>query len=124
MAMTLPPSIRPYWSELTAEKATAPAHRAFEWYPDPFEAKKEVEERQTKKKAKDEAVKEAIKNGSAGDASAGGASASNGGKNRNAGGQNAPGGREWADVPEVRMAPLLRESVEGVVRKVCLCLFR
>ena len=54
MAMTLPPVIRPYWSTLTAEKASAPAHRDWEWDDDPFKAKHEVEARQGKKKAKDE----------------------------------------------------------------------
>jgi hypothetical protein len=58
MAMTLPPTIRPYWSELLAEKGSAPAHREWEWNADPFAAKKEVEDRQAKKADKERAVEE------------------------------------------------------------------
>lgn len=102
MAMTLPPSIRPYWSTLTAEKASAPDHRAWEWNPDPFAAKKEVDSRQEKRKEKEKAKEEG------GDDHGGGSRlASNGG-----------GGKGWEGVPEVRMAPGLREHVEGTVRKV------
>lgn len=108
MAMTLPPSIRPYWSTLTAEKAAAPAHRAWEWSPDPFAAKKEVEERQNKRKEKDEKTAAAGGSGTSTPASRGTAS----------GGASGPGGKSWDSAPEVRMAPGLREMVEGVVRKV------
>lgn len=101
--MTLPPSIRPYWTTLTAEKAAAPEHRAWEWNPDPFAAKKEVESRQTKRKEKEEKV-------------ASGAATPNERSNGNGG--SGPGGKMWEGVPEVRMAPALREMVEGVVRKV------
>ena len=106
MAMTLPPSIRPYWSSLTSEKAGAPEHRAWEWSADPFAAKKEVEERQKRRKDK-EAMKE------------------NTGEERDDRGTPVErshgtigGGRAWEGVPEVRMAPGLREMVEGTVRKV------
>ena len=101
MAMTLPPSIRPYWSTLTAEKASAPPHQAWQWNADPFAAKKEVEERQNKKKDKEEKANDQAKSGTSTPRS-----------------NVAPGGREWEGVPEVRMAPGLRETVEGVVRKV------
>ena len=108
MAMTLPPSIRPYWTTLTADKAAAPEHRTWEWNPDPFAAKKEVESRQTKRKEKEEKV-------------ASGAATPNGrsnGAGGSGGGGSGPGGRFWEGVPEVRMAPALRETVEAVVRKV------
>lgn len=108
MAMTLPPSIRPYWSTLTAEKAAAPPHRAWEWDPDPFAAKKEVESRQNKRKEKVEQQQQS--------AAGSGANTPNGGSGSI--GVSGPGGRAWEDVPEVRMAPALRETVEGVVRKV------
>jgi hypothetical protein len=106
MAMTLPPSIRPYWTTLTAEKATAPDHRAWEWNPDPFAAKKEVDSRQEKRKEKEKAKEEA-EDGMGGSGSGRATPAPNGG-----------GGRGWEGVPEVRMAPGLREHVEGTVRKV------
>lgn len=108
MAMTLPPSIRPYWSTLTAEKASAPEHRAWEWHPDPFAAKKEVEERQSKRKEKEKA-KEEEEDGMT--------SAGMSGRSTPAG-PRIGGGREWDGVPEVRMAPGLRETVEATVRRV------
>ena len=110
MAMTLPPSIRPYWSTLTAEKAAAPDHRAWEWNPDPFAAKHEVEERQAKRKGKD-AARAAENNGSG--VSGHGTPATSG-----RGTPVGPGGKMWEGVPEVRMAPGLREQVEAVVKKV------
>lgn len=113
MAMVLPPTIRPYWSQLTAEKAAAPAHRDWEWYADPFEAKKEVADRQKKKADKDSA-------------------ATNGHANGQDSGRGTPVDppmpsrrdgkrvdRAWENAPEVRMAPALREQVEATVKKVC-----
>lgn len=111
MAMTLPPSIRPYWTTLTADKASAPDHRAWEWSADPFAAKKEVESRQEKRKEKEKAQED-------GGGSAGG---SGSGRGTPAGGSGGGGGgRGWEGVPEVRMAPTLREHVEGTVRKVSI----
>jgi ATP-dependent RNA helicase DHX57 len=84
-----------------AEKAAAPEHRAWEFAPDPFAAKKEVEARQGKKREKDAVAKEANGRGS---------------------GTNTPvgkGGKEWERAPEVKMASALREMVEATVRKVC-----
>lgn len=107
--MSLPPSIRPYWSQLQADKASAPDHRAWEWSEDPFKAKKEVESRQERKKEK-----EAVRNGN-GHHDASGSSGgrppavSDGGK----------GGVQWSRAPEVKMSGSLREMVEGTVRKVC-----
>ena len=112
--MTLPPSIRPYWSTLTAEKAAAPPHQAWQWNPDPFAAKKEVEDRQNKRKEKEEA--KVTTNGDQSGSRSGTSTPRGGGGSAAV----APGGREWEGVPEVRMAPGLRETVEGVVRKVCL----
>ena len=96
--------MRPYWSTLTSEKAAAPEHQAWEWAADPFAAKKEVEERQRRRREK-EAVHEAE-----GDAP--------GSSGNLVGGGGGGGGRAWEGVPEVRMAPRLREMVEGTVRKV------
>lgn len=106
--MTLPPSIRPYWSTLTSEKAIAPQHQAWEWAADPFVAKKEVEERQKRRKEK-EAVGNGIPEGSDGRGTPNGS--------RNTGSVGGVG-KVWEGVPEVRMAPALREMVEGTVRKV------
>ncbi|OXG91457.1 ATP-dependent RNA helicase A [Cryptococcus neoformans A2-102-5] len=102
MSMTLPPSIRPYWSELTIEKAAAPAHRAWEYNPDPFAAKKEVTDRQGKRKEKEEKDKEVGSSGETGEAE----------------GAKGSGGRGWDNAPEVKMAASLREMVEGTVRKM------
>ncbi|OCF36386.1 ATP-dependent RNA helicase A [Kwoniella heveanensis BCC8398] len=114
MAMTLPPSIRPYWSTLTAEKAASPPHRAWEYNPDPFAAKKEVEDRQTKKKDKDAAAKEAEEDGFGASGSGGKSARGTPAKEANKGG----GGHEWERAPEVKMASSLREMVEGTVRKM------
>ena len=105
--MSLPPSIRPYWSQLQAEKASAPEHRAWEWAEDPFKAKKEVEGRQERRKEK-----EAVKNG---DGDAGGAG---GGGRPAAIADGGRGGVQWSRAPEVKMSGALREMVENTVRKV------
>jgi hypothetical protein len=113
MAMILPPVIRPYWSTLTAEKAAAEGHREWEWDSDPFKAKHEVEARQGKKKEKERVQAQAHadgEGGGSGRSTPGGAGAS----------VNGGGGRHWEEAPEVRMAPALREQVEGTVRKVGL----
>ncbi|WWD01093.1 hypothetical protein V866_008031 [Kwoniella sp. B9012] len=110
MAMTLPPSIRPYWSTLTAEKAAAPPHRSWEYDPDPFAAKKEVEDRQNKKKDK-EAAREAEVDGRIAGPSGRGTPVA---REANQGG----GGTAWDRAPEVKMASSLRETVEATVRKM------
>lgn len=114
MAMGLPPVIRPYWSQLQAEKAAAPEHRAWEYAADPFAARKEVDERQARRKEK-----EAVRNGDA--ASGSGTPAE--GSSRAGSGHSTPaavGGRgiEWGRAPEVKMSGSLREMVEGTVKKV------
>ncbi|WVQ69774.1 uncharacterized protein L199_007994 [Kwoniella botswanensis] len=110
MAMTLPPSIRPYWSTLTAEKAAAPPHRSWEYDPDPFAAKKEVEDRQNKKKDKEAAREAEVDGRSAGPSGRGTPVA----REANQGG----GGTAWDRAPEVKMASSLRETVEATVRKM------
>lgn len=89
-----------------ADKASAPDHRAWEFAPDPFAARKEVEGRQEKRR-----VVEAQK----AEAAAGGASAPGGGKGK---GREGGGAGGWEKAPEVRMATGLREQVEATVRKV------
>lgn len=103
--MSLPPVIRPYWSQLQAEKAAAPEHRAWEYAADPFAARKEVDDRQARRKEKE---KETVKDSDS---------------SRPGSGTVTPmGGRgvEWARAPEVKMSGSLREMVEGTVKKVRL----
>jgi len=110
MALTLPPTIRPYWTTLLAEKASAPDHRDWEWAADPFAAKHEVEARQKKKADKDAAK---VNDGESGAGSARGS-----GRSTPAAQDGSRGGKQWEDAPEVRMAPALREMVEDTVKKV------
>lgn len=105
MAMGLPPVIRPYWSILQAEKAAAPEHRAWEYATDPFAARKEVDDRQAKRKEKDVVRAAAAENGASGSETA------LDGGSRSASGRSTPsaeltGGRggEWARAPEVKMS--------------------
>jgi ATP-dependent RNA helicase DHX57 len=93
-----------------AEKAVSPPHQAWEYAADPFAAKKEVEARQTKRKEKEVAREEQAAGGGTGNGGTGG------GHHHGGGG----GGVQWQTAPEVRMAPGLREMVEGTVRKVGL----
>jgi ATP-dependent RNA helicase DHX57 len=106
LSMVLPPSIRPYWSILLAEKAAAPSHRDWEWNPDPFAAKKEVEARQEKKREKESKVErdETVQ---------GRASVGSGITNGHGGGE-----RGWKNVPEVKMTQTQREVVEEIIRRV------
>jgi ATP-dependent RNA helicase DHX57 len=101
--MVLPPTVRPFWSTLLAEKAAAPAHRAWDFAADPFAAKKEVEQRQEKRKQNEVKREEAEKSGEV----------------RNGNGNGNGGGREWGNVPEVRMTQTQREVVEEIIRRVC-----
>lgn len=111
--MLLPPSIRPYWTTLQAEKSFAESHRAWEWAEDPFLAQKEVQARQEKRAAKQNAQQ----HGDSLDSSFEGRGNGNGG-----GGGNGHGGRGggmmWKSAPEVKMTPSQRELVEGVIRKM------
>lgn len=111
--MSLPPTIRPYWSQLQADKAAAPDHRAWEWSEDPFKAKKEVESRQERKKEK-----EAVRNGDI--PSGSGSGTANGRPPTVADG--GKGGVQWSRAPEVKMSGALREMVENTVRKVSISL--
>ena len=103
--MVLPPSIRPYWSTLLAEKAAAPAHREWEWNPDPFAAKKQVEERQAKRKEKLEKIDK--------DETVQGRKEAGNGMAQASGGE-----RGWKNVPEVKMTQTQREVVEEIIRRV------
>lgn len=139
MGMILPPSIRPYWSHLLAEKHQSPPHRAWEYSSDPFAAKREVEKRQAVRVsgAKQRAL---AAGGGAGDGKGGGggagagaggrdgwddgfaagAAAAGNGNTRESAGGGGGGGRGWNHVPEVKMSQNQREVVEGVIRSVSL----
>lgn len=116
MAMTLPPSLRPYWSQLLLEKKNAPEHRDWEWMEDPFEAKKIVDSRQSKKREQVERQAE-FKRSIGGDFSVAPAQAGREVDHMRTGGGGGMG-RGWTGVPEVKMTVAQREVVEGVVRKV------
>lgn len=103
--MVLPPSIRPYWSTLLAEKAAAPGHRDWEWNPDPFAAKKEVEARQEKRREKVEKMER--------DETVQGRKETGNGIVQGHGGE-----RGWKNVPEVKMTQTQREVVEEIIRRV------
>jgi hypothetical protein len=114
MALTLPPTIRPYWTMLLAAKASAPEHQDWEWAADPFAAKHEVETRQKKKADKDTAKA----NGDAGGGGGGGGGSARGSGRSTPAQDGSRGGKQWEEAPEVRMAPALREMVEETVKKV------
>ncbi|TFK56866.1 P-loop containing nucleoside triphosphate hydrolase protein [Heliocybe sulcata] len=94
--MQLPPGPRDYWNELATEHKTVPDHQKWMYNPDPFAAKKEVEERQAHAVQRREQRSEV--------------SSSVGQR----GGQVSS---EFANAPEVRMAGSLREQVESCIKK-------
>ncbi|KAL7424264.1 putative ATP-dependent RNA helicase ucp12 [Cryptotrichosporon argae] len=114
LALTLPPVIRPYWSTLLAEKASAPTHRAWEWDSDPFAARKEVDERQRRREVKKATDAAEGAGGSGGGGDSGRATPARDGS----GHAHGHMGKAWENAPEVRMAPALRETVENTVRKM------
>ncbi|KZT27687.1 P-loop containing nucleoside triphosphate hydrolase protein [Neolentinus lepideus HHB14362 ss-1] len=95
--MQLPPGPRDYWNELSAEHKTVPDHQKWLYNPDPFAAKKEVEERQAQVAQRREQRSQAP-------------SVFEGPKS----GQVSP---EFANAPEVKMAGSLREQVETCIKK-------
>lgn len=102
MAMLLPPAIRPYWSVLTKEKAQAPSHRDWEYSSNPFDARKEVDNRQQKREEKQQVQ----------------ASIAAGETDSRARTTEAKVKRGWENVPEVKMTQSQRELVEDVIRRV------
>lgn len=105
MAMLLPPTIRPYWSVLTKEKAQAPAHRDWEYSSNPFDARKEVENRQHKREEKQQQQQQVQATIAAG-----------GELDHRA--RETRIKRGWENVPEVKMTQSQRELVEDVIRRV------
>lgn len=109
LRLVLPPEPRRYWDELVEEHKKAPDHQAWQYSPDPFAAKKMVEERQTeaqKRRDEREASKAELDMDSQGLPST----------------SLAPTVRvntkEFDRAPEVRMASALRELVEAAISKV------
>ncbi|KIJ54301.1 hypothetical protein M422DRAFT_25225 [Sphaerobolus stellatus SS14] len=91
----LPPGPRDYWNQLEKEHKAAPQHQQWMYNPDPFTAKKEVEERQAaaEKKKEEVTTRPDTKPGS------------------------SAVGSEFAGAIEVKMGSSLREFVEEVIRK-------
>lgn len=98
LSMVLPPYFRPYWTELTKEKAVAEEHRAWEWAEDPFNARKQVSERQEKKKTNDTNRAAAVAADPLG------------------GGKGVVTSGQMERLPEVKMTPSLRELVEETIK--------
>lgn len=122
--MLLPPTIRPYWSTLLSEKASAPPHRDWEYAEDPFAARKEVDSRQEKRKeqqVRQAEFKHELKTGALG---GNGDFVVRGKEVREDDGRGKAGrgGMGWTGVPEVKMTVQQREVVEGVIRKVSFSL--
>ncbi|KAG8899740.1 hypothetical protein FRC01_010396, partial [Tulasnella sp. 417] len=103
--MVLPPEPRKYWAELAEEQKKAPEHLAWQYMLDPFAARKMVDERQSKARARREEEE------AQGDAGLDGEIPGSG--------RNTPKSRaekEFKYAPEVRMAQSLRESVEAAIK--------
>ncbi|KAG8901551.1 hypothetical protein FRB99_005214 [Tulasnella sp. 403] len=96
LRLVLPPEPRKYWVELSEAHKAAPEHQAWMYMPDPFAAKKLVEERQAKARERKE-----------GEGS--GVSLEERMETRVA-------ERAFERAPEVKMAPALREVVESAIK--------
>lgn len=88
----LPPGPREYWAQLEDQKKGAAEHLAWQYAPDPFAARKELEQRQeaatARRKKKEQGPSEQDRDLSRG------------------------------HIPEVRMAGSVREMVENVIKEV------
>ena len=91
----LPPGPREYWSELAAQHKVAPEHQKWMFDADPFAARKEVGERQTKATR----MKEQKAIDLQGDM------------------HKSSISPEFTRAPEVRMSSALRDLVEDTVKK-------
>ncbi|KAJ7597434.1 P-loop containing nucleoside triphosphate hydrolase protein [Mycena floridula] len=93
----LPQGPRDYWLELVDEQKAAPSHLSWMYDSDPFAARKAVEERQAKASQKHAQIEESAVTTSP--------------KN------NSVVSGPFAQAPEVRMAPSLREYTEEAIKK-------
>lgn len=110
--MVLPPEPRKYWAELAEEHKKAPEHLAWQYMSDPFAARKMVDERQSKARARRE------EEDAAAEASIGGEIDQSGGSKSRAQVSKSRAAKEFSYAPEVRMAQSLRESVEATIKSV------
>ncbi|KAF9074920.1 P-loop containing nucleoside triphosphate hydrolase protein [Rhodocollybia butyracea] len=94
----LPPGPAEYWNQLAVEHKQAPDHMKWMYEADPFAARKQVEERQTRAAEKRAQT----------------ADAESGGSNHK---RNAPVSNEFSQAQEVRMAVDLRDQVEEAVKQ-------
>ncbi|KIO25963.1 hypothetical protein M407DRAFT_236196 [Tulasnella calospora MUT 4182] len=103
--VVLPHEPRKYWAELAEEHKKAPEHLAWQYMPDPFAARKMVDERQSKARARRE------------EEEAQGDSEFDGNIVESRGQPSKPRAtKEFQYAPEVRMAQSLRESVEAAIK--------
>ena len=105
----LPPEPRRYWDELAGEHKKALDHQAWMYSPDPFAAKKLVEERQEAAKKKREEREAAQAELDIDSQSSLGALQTK---------DVRVNTKEYEHAPEVRMASSLRELVETAINKV------
>ncbi|KAF8323715.1 P-loop containing nucleoside triphosphate hydrolase protein [Clavulina sp. PMI_390] len=89
---TLPPGPRDYWAQLEEEKKKAPEHLAWQYAEDPFQAQREVKERQ-------EAALQRR-------------------KKKEAGPTEQEIDLAMGHIPEVRMASAVRDMVENVIKEM------
>ncbi|KAF8215940.1 P-loop containing nucleoside triphosphate hydrolase protein [Mycena galopus ATCC 62051] len=89
----LPPGPRNYWDTLAAEHNNVPEHQKWMYNPDPFAARKEVEQRQVQALKRQEQL--------------------TGPEPR----PNNVVSKEFADAPEVKMASALRELAEEAIKQ-------
>ncbi|KAG8985528.1 hypothetical protein FRB90_004651, partial [Tulasnella sp. 427] len=104
--MVLPPEPRKYWVELADEHKKAPEHLAWQYMADPFAARKLVDERQEKARARQEER----------EAQADSESSEVGSLKPGARASTSNPSKAFQNAPEVRMAQSLRESVENAIK--------
>ncbi|KNE91270.1 hypothetical protein PSTG_15294 [Puccinia striiformis f. sp. tritici PST-78] len=93
----LPPGPKDYWVNLEQEKRTAPAHRDWEFDPDPFQAAVEVKKRQQVREQNIEQSTSTHEGGSRGEEK-----------------KSLP--KCWSLAPEVKMDHVLRDRSEQIIR--------
>ncbi|KAA1127532.1 hypothetical protein PGTUg99_037513 [Puccinia graminis f. sp. tritici] len=93
----LPPGPKDYWATLEQEKKSAPAHRDWEFDPDPFQAAVEVKKRQQTREQKIEQSNNNQAGGTQGE-------------------EKKPLPKCWSLAPEVKMDHALRDQIEQIIR--------
>lgn len=103
MHRVLPIGPKDYWAELEKQKKTAPAHRAWEFDPDPFTAAVEVKKRQ---QAREVQSSQSHQTSSSTTAIAAEIET------------KVKASKTWSRCPEVKMDQQLRDQTEQVIRRV------